>query len=237
MFAISHANKSLAVQKNPLLEGVVEVVGDLKNDKMLSLNNQREKIRSGFGFNKTDKVVFVISTWGEDCLFEKMGDAFLGEAAKLFGSYKFILSAHPHQYSKQGNESRLWGEYLRGFSSKGFKIREPDEDWMPYVVAADVVITDQTSLAVHGVLIGKPYVYSCIEDSSMTPGYLPWRIREISPKLNIKATNLEEKLDEALTSYPYDSLRKIACDVNSYPGQAERRMTDVIYRMLGLELL
>lgn len=236
MFAVSHKNKSLAVGMNSEFNDIVKVVGDLRADKMLAMNSDRELIRQRLGFKAEEKVVFVLSTWGPDALFAKMGDVFLAEARKLIPNYRFVLSAHPHQYIPNSNGERVWGEYVRTQSQYGFDIREPQDDWMPFMVACDVIFTDQTSLAVHGALLKKPYVYSSICEKAITEGFLPWRLREISPKINDKATNLGACLNEALTAYPYEKLAKIAEDVNSYPGRAAERIREEIYEMLKLDL-
>jgi len=234
MFAISEANRQLAISLDKANEDVVVAVGDLRDDKMLAIAENRDEIRQQMGFGPDDKVVFVLSTWGQHCLFETMGDAFFEQANNLKEKYSFILSAHPHLYRPKEDGSRIWGKYIRKYKDQGYMVREPQEDWMHYMVACDVILTDQTSLAVHGALLNKPYVYSHIKNEILSEGFLPWRLREISPKLNENATNLQECLIEALQQYPYDKLSKITKDVNSHPGKAKDRIRKEIYNLLNL---
>lgn len=236
MFAVSEANKQLAVDMDAKLEDVIVAVGDLRADKMLMLSENRTEIRKQMGIKPEDKVVFVISTWGEHCLFETMGEAFFEQTELHKSEFTFMLSAHPHLYRTKKEGKRVWGEYIDTFKNKGYIIRNPQDDWMPYMIACDVICTDQTSLAVHGALLNKPYVYSHIKDDVLSEGFLPWRLRKISPKLNKNATNLRDCLNEALQQYPKDKLAKIAKDVNSHPGEAAKRIRKEIYDLLKFDL-
>ena len=113
-------------------------------------------------------------------------------------------------------------------------MREPEEDWMPYLVACDVLLTDYTSLALHGIILGRPAVYIPIPDDFLIEGALVWRFRELSPILKPDASNLKECLYQALNEYPTDKLRQLAEDVNSYPGQSTPRIIKELYDVLKL---
>lgn len=234
IFASSQANKDFAVARNTLFEDVVAVVGDPHTDRLLDVNGRRDEIRLELGFGPDDTVVFVLSTWGPTSLFNTIGDALLSESRKLMDSFKFILNVHPNEYRPQPYGLRIWGEYLRTQKQYGFVIREIDEDWMPYMAACDIIITDNTSLALHGTVLGRPFVYSPLGENVVDKKGLVWRLCEMSPRLNKDASNLRECLDQALNDYPVDKLRELAGDVNSYPGESAQRMREELYAVLKL---
>jgi CDP-glycerol glycerophosphotransferase (TagB/SpsB family) len=203
---------------------------------MLALTKHRDEYRRKWGFKPDEIVVFVMAGYSEDdCnLYYTVGDAVLAEAKKLLGEFRFILNVHPHEYRTKPPGQRVWGEYLRTQRQHGFVVREPHESWIPCMVACDVILTDQTSLALHGALLERPVVYAPVPDYLLEKGALVWRLREISPKIKPDASDLRDRLLEAIHNYPIEALRQLAQDINSYPGQSAERVLKEVYGLLGL---
>ena len=236
MFDASALNRELAIQLNPEYRDIVAVVGNLRDDAMLQMCGRREQIRTEMGIKAGEKVVFVLSTWGPACLWQTVGDAVLTESGRLLGEYRFILNAHPHEYRPKPCGERVWGEVVRSQRSRGYVVREPDEDWAPYMVACDVLLTDHTSLALHGALLGRPAVYVPVCDELLEPGSLVWQYRHLSPTVRPNCSDLRERLKEALGSYPEEPLRRLSNEINSCPGQACGLVRHEVYQLLRLAL-
>ena len=98
MFAETEAEKSKEVTVKPGLSDIIAVVGNLESDAVLAHLPRRSEFRKQFGFQTGETVVFVLSTWGEHCLWHTMGDALLEEMGKLNSEFRFVLSAHPLEY-------------------------------------------------------------------------------------------------------------------------------------------
>jgi hypothetical protein len=211
---------------------VVAVVGNLENDLILEQLPQREEFRRNLGFGPDDVVVFVLSTWGDHCLWNTIGDTLLEQARRLQGQFKFVLSAHPHEYAQKPDGQRVWGEYLRTQGQHGFLIREPSENWMPYMIASDIVLSDYTGLIEYAVLLEKPLVLAPVPDELIWKGSITARVREFSPIVD-KLT-LRECLEIAQLSYPFDRLRKLAREAHPYPGEAPHRIRREVYNLLGI---
>ncbi len=233
MFVSEHSIRDLAIQHNPVLSDVVAVVGSIANDKLLAKCDERDEIRRGFGFQPNDIVVFVLSTWRKQCLFETVGDAFLEEAKKLTGEFKFVLTVHPNEYLPKPPGQRVWGEYLRTQKQYGFIVREPSEDWKPYIVACDIILTDHTCVAEYGVILGKPIIRVPVPDGYIWEGSVTWKIGEFAPVLS-DMRNLSTALREAKTNYPMGKLKGLANEMNPYAGQSAERIKSEIYKLLGL---
>ncbi len=234
MFVPSQTGKDWAVRMDPAFEDIVAVVGSPGDDKMLAEVGRREEYRRRYGFKPEDVVVFVTGTWGPHSLFRRIGDAFLERARELPGEYRFILSVHSLEYLHQPTGERVWGEYLREQRKHGFVVREPWEDWAPYMIASDILLTDHTSLAVHGALLGRPFVWSPVPDDLVEPGTVIRQIRDISPILRPDASDLRQALMQARNEYPLDKLREIASQMNSCPHQATEKIRTELYAQLSL---
>lgn len=236
MFVPSQAVREWALQMDPAFDKIVAVVGSIGDDKMLAEVDRREEYRSQYGFKPDETVVFTTGTWGPHGFFQKLGDAFLDEARALQDQFRFILSAHPIDYRPQPPGHRALGQYISAQSKNGFIIREPSENWVPYMIASDILLTDHTSLALHGVLLGLPFVFSPVPDELVETGTVIRQIRDISHTLRPDASDLRQALRKARSSYPFDKLREIASQVNSFPHEATDRMREEIYEQLQLSL-
>jgi hypothetical protein len=234
MFVPSQAVKEWALRMDRAFEDIVTVVGSTGDDKMLAEVDRREEYRAKFGFKPDETVVFATGTWGPHSLFQKMGDALLAGARALRDQFRFIFSVHPIEYRPKPPGERVWGEHIREQAKDGFLIREPSENWVPYMVASDILLTDHTSLALHGALLERPFVFCPVPDELVEAGTVIRQIRDISPILRPDASNLRQALLKARNGYPLDELREIASQVNSYPHQATDHMRAAIYEQLRL---
>ncbi|MFC1739413.1 CDP-glycerol glycerophosphotransferase family protein [Planctomycetota bacterium] len=235
MFSAGELNREIAVAMNPAFKDVIAVVGDLRNDRMIAQESRRDEFRKELGFKQNDIVVFVISTWGRGSLFRTIGEELLKEARKLQEEFCFVLSAHPMEYRPKPPGERVWGEYVRTQKLHGFLVREPGEDWTSYLVACDVILTDHTSLALHGAVLGRPIVYVPVSDDLIMEGSITWRLREISPVIKEDASDLRERLLSAINDYSFDKLRKLGRAINPYPGQSAEKIRKETYELLKLE--
>jgi hypothetical protein len=102
------------------------------------------------------------------------------------------------------------------------------------MIASDILLTDHTSLALHGALLGLPFVYSPVPDDVLEAGTIIRQIRDISPTLRPDASNLRDALLEARDHYPSDRLKEIASQIESYPHRAAERIREEIYTLLEL---
>jgi len=234
IFVSSHAIAEIGLKSNPALGDVIAVTGNLHCDKLLSMESKRGQYRDRFGFKPDDIVVMVISTWGPYCLFNTVGKAVLDQTRNLMDKYRFILNVHPHEYREKPPGQRVWGEYLRQQKKYGYWLADASEDWMPYMVASDIIVSDQTSLSLFGVILDRPIITVPIPDEQLTKGALLWRLREFSPTIKPDASDLRDRLIEAMENYPHDKLRELAKDINSYPGQAAKRAKREIYKILNI---
>ncbi len=233
IFAENESDRENALQTNPELKDVVTVVGNLENDQVLDRVHDRGSIRRSLGYSPNDVAVFIISTWGEYCLWHIMGDGLLEEARNLLGEFKFILSAHPHEFRADTKSNRIWGEYLRTQRQYGFLVREPSDSWIPYMIAADIVISDYTGLIEYAVLLNKPIILTPVPDNNIWKDSIIGKIRQFAPLLN-NPKRLREYLMNALSNYPLPKLLELNKDIYCHPGEAAVRIRQEIYSLLKI---
>lgn len=236
IFVSSTSLKDLAVSIDPSYEDAIAVVGSLGDDRLLAENTRREEYRERLGLQPDDIAVLVMSTYGPTSLFHRVGDALLAEALRLQDQFRFILSAHPAEYRPRGPGERVWGEFVESQAEHGFLVRRPSESWVPYVIVCDIVLTDHTSVSVHGAILGRPLVFVPIAEGAVEPGSVIQQLRDISPVIQEDSSDLRDALFEALNSYPFDKMRDLVDRMNSCPGQAASRMRQEAYALLGLDM-
>jgi GNAT superfamily N-acetyltransferase len=125
MFAETETEKSKEVTERPGLSDIIAVVGNLESDAVLAHLPRRDEYRKQFGFQAGETVVFVLSTWGEHCLWHTMGDTLLEEMRKLTSEFRFVLSAHPLEYHKPATVINAVRDEIREWKRESrFVLRE-----------------------------------------------------------------------------------------------------------------
>ncbi|MBN2294586.1 MAG: hypothetical protein JXM70_19305 [Pirellulales bacterium] len=233
MFEEDEKVRDLIVETIPSLNNVITVVGDMFYDNVLSEANHREEFRRQLGIGPNETSVFVLSTWRPECLIESVGDAFLEESRKLLEEFQFTISVHPNEYVAKYPGQRVWGEYLRTQREHGYIIREPDEDFIPHMVACDIVLTDHTCLADYAILLQKPIICVPVNPEYIWKGSITWQLYQFAPVLD-DMRNLRKALLDAKTNYPMDKLKKLANEMNPFAGRSTERIKKEIYQVLGL---
>lgn len=234
IFTPRESDAAAAIAGKPAMKDVIVAVGDLQNDVLLAQTHLRDQFREQLGVKREHTVVFVLSTWGEHCLWHTVGDGLLQEAEKLQNEFTFVLSAHPHEYRPKPNGERVWGEHLRSQRARGFIVREPSEDWIPYMVASDVVVSDYTNLVQSAALLHKPIILTPVPEDCIWKDSITWKIREFAPIMEDPHL-LRQHLLEAKEHYPMDKLRSLALLVHPQPGRAADKIRKEIYGLLKLE--
>jgi hypothetical protein len=234
MLEVEKRSRDLIVESIPSLKGVIVVVGSTTYDKLLAQRHRREEFRQRFGFKPHETVVFVMSSWRQECLFETVGDKLLKESRELLGEFRFMLTVHPNEYRPKPPGQRVWGQYLRTQRKHGFIVREPSEDWLPYMLACDIIITDHTSLLDYGVLLEKPTILVPVPEKFIWKGSITWKLRKFAPIIEDMA-ELQEFLLKAKNDYPTKKLKELSRSMNPFPGKSGDRIRKEIYDLLNMD--
>jgi len=164
--------------------------------KLFEENRHREKIRSDLGLQSNErKAVLIMSTWGPDSLLRTIGAAIADEALRLNTKYRFFVFAHAHNFR---NKKAL--TILNAIKAKGMEVIEPGpSSWIPYAVAADLAVSDKTSLSLYFSLLHRPIVFTQIGEGEFVEGSPFMKLYNMSPKL-MDPEDLEKQIETCLRS-------------------------------------
>ena len=233
IFETRESDRLAVIKLVPELKNIVKTVGSWQYDEIQEKAKNRAGYRKGFGFNGKDRVIFVISSWGKDCLLNQMGGPLIEECIDLSGKYKFIFSVHPNEYKDCGDGQRVWGNELQKLRKYGILVREPEEDIAPYLVASDVVICDHSSVSQQAGLLEKRMIFPPIKPCLIWSESVTRKLIDISPTMN-----RPEDLDELLRFPPQRGAvdrHEIAKQINPTPGEYATRARKEVYRLLKLK--
>ena len=232
IFVYSENERRMAIDMDSQFSEKIAVVGNLKSEKLLEKSLNRNEIRHQLGIKQDETLVFMVSTYGSNCLLNTMGDSLLCEARRLSGKFRFAISIHPKEHQHKIETESDWNESLATLKSDGFLVMEFGEDWENYLVACDVILTDHSSLSSYGVALGKPYIYSPVPDYVTETHGLTWHLMRISPILHADASNLKECLTHGINEYQLEKLAELLKTLGYYPGEAKNRARREVYDIL-----
>lgn len=198
-------NKHIAeavVHSHPELANVVKWVGWKYAEREAVECSRTEFYKKQLQLSETKPTVFVLSTWGENSLFFKLGDKLFSELQRLSDRYTFLLSAHPIIYAEQPELRQKIDAQVQ----HGMKVRQPGEDWLPYVAASDIVLTDYSTLSEVAVCAGKKVIFTDFPEGTVWQESRLFRAKAAYPSL-VSADQLEAVL-EAVQTTPVNPLWK-----------------------------
>ena len=232
IFEASETTKSEIVETLPMLSPLIDVVGSPQIDRLLEKNTHRAEIRTAFGFDNSDFVVLVQSTFRE-CLIEDMGHELLQECDRLASSmgYKFIISLHPNSWSGAHAAKHPWGQRALQYASDSIRIRGPQEDGDLSMIASDMVLTDHTSLCINYAFLNKPMLFYLPKRGNQATDVLE-PLLNICPQLN-HVSELSDHMLEAQRRHNPQELQRVTDRFVSHRGQAVERINEVFDRILA----
>ena len=236
MFEENDAIRSLVIAEQPELAPVIKVVGSIQHDELIAEQASRAVYRERLKIGAADVAVLILTTWGPTSLLNVLGADLLQEAVRLSKKFAFMLALHPHEYRLQADGAEGWGLRLRAAAGIPFPIRDPAESWIPYMVAADIVLSDYTSLVQAAVLLAKPIVVTPVSRALMMKGSVTDQVFAFAPVLH-QARDLETVLDQARTAYPMSQLHRLAAWMHPHAGQALENAAREIYFLLKVPSL
>ncbi|MEA3359122.1 MAG: CDP-glycerol glycerophosphotransferase family protein [Thermodesulfobacteriota bacterium] len=221
-FNIAKADKHYRAFTNKIV-----VTSEAMALKLLEKNQDREKIRENLGIKSNEhKVVLIMSTWGADSLLFSIGPAIIKLATKLTEKYRFFIFAHAHNFEHKDTLS-----ILNQIKAKGIEVIDPGpSSWIPYAVAADLAVSDKTSLSLYFSLLHKPIIFTHIEEEEFVEGTPFIRLYNVSPKL-LAPEDLESQIEKCLQS-DYASPIKLFAEQTFPRINQKDHLKSVIYQCI-----
>ncbi|WAE73121.1 hypothetical protein OUQ99_28860 [Streptomonospora nanhaiensis] len=224
-------------QRSTLLAAVPEaatvahVVGDPCYDRARASLPQRERYRRAAGVGAGERLVVVASTWGTHGLLGAHRDLPERLASELPPGHVAAALLHPGVWWAHGpRQVRAW---LAPARRRGLRLLAPTSPWMGLLVAADVVIGDQTSGVSYAAGLGTPVLLADGGPAEVAPGsqvealhrYALHYDPEVPPGPQVEAAVARHDPGWAAA---FDSL------VTSAPGRSVSLIRSHLYRLMDL---
>lgn len=231
MFIEGSYIRDVLSSKNPALQGRMAVVGNMMADNLIALNQKREMIRQDLGIRKEDRVLVIFSTWGPDSLIQRFGTTLLNDILKVSETYKVYLLIHPLNDRNEFPDKDAIFEFLERHRDGAVKRVDPFVSPLPYLVVADVVLTDHTSLFLYYTLLKKPYLFVPLLAEYIEPESLTLKFYELQERYD-PTRPLGDQLDCAIKNFPTKQHKEIVELIIDEPGYAKQRIRDEVAKFL-----
>jgi len=141
-------------------------------------------------------LVGLFGTWRENSLFHTLGEEIFDACGNLRSyGYQFLFSIHPNEYAPYDPGIHPMGPLVEAQRERGMLVRSPQEDFLPYMAACDIVISDFSSMAESAVLAKRKLIFSPFPDGMVWKRSLTAQARKRLPTLG-SHESLKFTLDE-----------------------------------------
>ncbi len=233
MCCSSEYEKAQAEVINPQLKGRLKTIGYLRADSIETMNKDRLAIRKRLGYDESDRVVFILSTWGPDSLYQRYGNTIYQQIVQPKSNLKYILTLHPRYDEFGDKEKRKRIDILQSYSDIGAEIIDGLK-WEAQLVASDVAISDHTSMSLYFYLLDKPVIFCNMPATSYVENSPFQHVYNSSLKFSV-GDNINELVGSIFNEQsipnttPNAEIKKM---LNSLPGESAEQLKTAFQSLL-----
>jgi hypothetical protein len=228
---LSHTDQlPVLIKQCPEATHAAVIGGDPALDRLIASQPFRERYRLDLNVRRRQTLVAVASTWGGDSLLARFPDLPTRLLRELPADHRVIMTIHPAAWYEHG--PRQMRAYLRDAREAGLDLVGPGADWRPLLAAADVAISDHTSLTSYAAAAGVPVLLSHYAEDEIAPGSLIAELARHSPRLS-PDTPLVSQLEAARQARPTQQEIGIR-RVSSVRGRSAAVVRQSLYNLMAL---
>jgi hypothetical protein len=214
------------------------LVGMPKVDCLVDGSLSRNVVLEKLGIDPMRKVVLYAPTWSAHSSLVTMGQELV--VALVKGGYAVIVKLHDRSYDPQHEHSGGidWVSTLEPLLPEGGGHLATSSNSCPYLVAADVMITDHSSIGFEYLLLDRPVVRievpQLLAEANVNPEYVEL-LAEAS--INVRTASEALKAVERSLAGPAQKSperRAVASDLFYRPGYATSLAVKELYELLDL---
>ena len=221
--------------------GAARLIGMPKLDCLVDGSLKRDELLSAMGIDPARRTILYAPTWSPHSSVVSMGEALvrrLGEAG-----YAIIVKLHDRsrdlQYINSGGVD--WGARLEPVLQKFGGVLATGTNSSRYLPAADVMITDHSSVGFEYLLLDRPliriHVPELIKNTDIEPSYV-----DLLASASTSVTNVDETVaavERSFVDERENSATRIAvANVMFYkPGTATDRAVKELYELMELNIM
>lgn len=199
-------NKETAkfMKEDPVYGPVIRSNGYRFAYKFKEAAAKKKEYQRALGIPEGKKVVSVWGSWNKESLFHVLGPELFAVCRELKKQdYEFIFSIHPREYQRYDDHIEPLGELVEKQREEGFVVRSPGEDWLPYMMASDLILVDYSAMLSLAVLAGRKVILSDFPDGRIWNRSMYYEIKQVFPVI-ASAGELAQALREVEHTDRYD---------------------------------
>ena len=219
----------------------IRLVGMPRLDCLVDGSLKRDEILTSLGIDPARKTVLYAPTWSKYSSVATMGE----EIVKRLGEAGFTCIVKLHDRSRQGDDYHSggadWGQRLFPLLQANGGVLATGSNSSSYLMAADVLITDHSSVGFEYLLLDRPliriHVPELLEKTDIEPTYVQLMMEAATSVTNgdeLVAAVEESFSDAGLKS---ESRRRVAGEMFYKPGTATARAVAEMYDVIELSAL
>jgi CDP-glycerol:poly(glycerophosphate) glycerophosphotransferase len=217
------------------------LIGMPKVDCLVDGSLKRDAVLTSLGVDPSRRTVMYAPTWSPYSSLGVMGEDLVRRLSAA--GYAVIVKLHDRsrdlQYIYSGGID--WGARLEPFLLKtgGLLATGSNSSW--YLPAADVLITDHSSVGFEYLLLDRPLIRidlpELIEKTDIEPVYVKLMSNASTSVLNVDQTIAAVERSFAEPQHSSENRRAVASEMFYKPGGATARAVQEMYNVLDLNLL
>ena len=176
--------------------------------KISASAGKKEEYRKSLGITGDKPVVSFFGSWNKESLFHVLGEELFDVCDSLKSEYTFIFSIHPIEYRQYFPDIKPMGEVVEQQREKGHIVRSPQEDWIPYIMASDIVVADYSTMLSLAILAGKRVILSDFPDTKICVYSLAYQVKKNFPVIR-SAKELANALHRVLNVPEFEKMVEI----------------------------
>ena len=217
----------------------IRLIGMPKADCLVDGTYDRNAVLSALGLDPSRPTVLYAPTWSPASSLNAMGVELLEALGRMPVNVVMKLHDRSRDLREQYSGGVDWAARLQPLLAAGRGALAPGHDISPYLVAADLMITDHSSAGFEFLLRDRPIVRihrpQLIELANIHPDYV-----SLLASVSQSVETLEDTLaavEQGLADPAQRSAdrRRVAADLFHDPGGATRRAVTELYDVLELE--
>lgn len=216
----------------------IRLVGMPRLDCLVDGSLKRDEILTSLGIDPARKTVLYAPTWSKYSSVATMGE----EIVKRLGEAGFTVIVKLHDRSRQGDDYHSggadWGQRLLPLLQANGGVLATGSNSSSYLMAADVLITDHSSVGFEYLLLDRPliriHVPELLEKTDIEPAYVQLMMEASTSVTN--GDQLVAAIEESFANagLKSESRRRVAGEMFYKPGTATARAVAEMYDVIEL---
>jgi CDP-glycerol glycerophosphotransferase (TagB/SpsB family) len=216
----------------------IRLVGMPKLDCLVDGTFQRDEVLRSLGVDPSRRTVLYAPTWSAYSSLAVMGE----ELVKRLGAAGYAVIVKLHDRSRQGDDYHSggvdWGQTLLPLLESNGGVLAPGSNSSAYLVGADVLITDHSSVGFEYLLLDRPlvriHVPELLEKTDIEPVYVQLMSDAATSVTDVDQLVAAVEQSFADSGEKSESRRFVANEMFYKPGTATARALAEMYDVLEL---